>query len=65
MSSKREKLDPTSRLNYAKVYTIEYNVKVLFIGGVDPKQRHQVLADLENTVNMPFYDESIEEGRSR
>ncbi|KAH8745335.1 hypothetical protein F5882DRAFT_235302, partial [Hyaloscypha sp. PMI_1271] len=28
------KLDPLSRLNYAKVYTVEHNVKVLFIGKV-------------------------------
>ncbi|PMD67526.1 uncharacterized protein K444DRAFT_494050, partial [Hyaloscypha bicolor E] len=34
MSSPREKLDSASRINYARVYTIEYNVKVLFIGRV-------------------------------
>ena len=28
------KMDPLSRLNYAKLYTIEHNVKVLFIGKV-------------------------------
>lgn len=28
------KLDPLSRLNYAKLYTVEHNVKVLFIGKV-------------------------------
>jgi hypothetical protein len=28
------KLDPLSRLNYAKLYTVEHNVKVLFIGRV-------------------------------
>ena len=27
-SNPRHKLDPTSRLNYAKPYTVEYNVKV-------------------------------------
>jgi len=30
----RDQLDPLSRLNYAKVYTIEYNVKVCFIGEI-------------------------------
>jgi len=31
----QHKLDRASRLNYAKLYTIEYNVKVWFIGEVD------------------------------
>jgi hypothetical protein len=30
----RDQLDPRSRLNYAKIYTVEYNVKVCFIGSV-------------------------------
>jgi hypothetical protein len=29
-----QKLDPLSRLNYAKLYTVEHNVKVCFIGRV-------------------------------
>lgn len=32
----RDQLDPTSRLNYAKIYTVEYNVKVSFIGNIHP-----------------------------
>lgn len=42
------KLDPTSRLNYAKVYTVEHNVKVLFLGRV-AKHHEQVVA-------AAFYD---------
>jgi Family of unknown function (DUF6590) len=61
MSSPREKLDPASRINYAKMYTIEYNVKVFFIGSVHHKQRHQVLADLQNTLGMEVFDDSISE----
>jgi hypothetical protein len=33
-SDGRHKLDHASRLNYAKVYTVEYNVKVWFIGKI-------------------------------
>ena len=33
-SSGRHKLSPMSRINYAKVHTIEHNVKVWFIGSV-------------------------------
>jgi hypothetical protein len=45
----RDKLAPQSRLNYAKVYTIEYNVKVLFIGEVHKDYLHQLRADYNNT----------------
>lgn len=41
----REKLDPLSRINYAKVYTIEHNVKVLFFGRVADSSRRQLAAD--------------------
>ena len=53
MFSPREKLDPTSRINYAKVYTIEYNVKVYFIGKIHSSDRHQVMADYKNTIGLP------------
>jgi hypothetical protein len=39
------KLDSASRLNYAKIYTIEYNVKVKFIGKIHPDWGYQVAAD--------------------
>jgi hypothetical protein len=39
------KLDAASRLNYAKIYTIEYNVKVRFIGRIHPDSFWQVAAD--------------------
>ncbi|KAB8301554.1 hypothetical protein EYC80_003399 [Monilinia laxa] len=44
--SKRHWLDPASRINYAKVYTVEYNVKVWFIGHVD--------RDSESTVKESY-----------
>lgn len=34
VGSPRHGLDPTSRLNYAKIYTVEHNLKVSFIGRV-------------------------------
>jgi hypothetical protein len=53
MTTPKEKLDPASRINYAKPYTIEFNVKVFFIGRVHHKYRHQVLADYQNTQALP------------
>ncbi len=52
MFSPKDKLDITSRINYAKVYTIEYNVKVHFIGKVDSNYKTRLLGDLKNTVDM-------------
>jgi hypothetical protein len=58
MNTPRDKLDVTSRMNYAKVYTIEYNVKVHFIGRVDPNHKHRILGDLKSTIGMDFQDAS-------
>lgn len=43
--NRRQKLDPTARLNYAKLYTIEYNVEVWFIGHIDPGSEQQLVDD--------------------
>jgi hypothetical protein len=32
--SSRDKLDRSSRVNYAKIYTVEHNLKVGFIGWI-------------------------------
>jgi len=52
----REKLDSASRINYAKVYTIEYNVKVYFIGKVCGRHMHRVLGDYESTMGLGSRD---------
>ncbi|KAE9369934.1 hypothetical protein N431DRAFT_305378, partial [Stipitochalara longipes BDJ] len=41
----RHKLDDASRLNYAKTYTVEYNVKVWFIGKVSSDSEWQIRTD--------------------
>jgi hypothetical protein len=56
MFSPKDKLDPTSHINYAKLYTIEYNLKVHFIGRVDPSHKHRILGDLKNTLGMDVQD---------
>lgn len=33
-TSEDQKLDPMSRLNYKKIYTVEHNVKVMSVGRV-------------------------------
>lgn len=40
----QHRLDPASRLNYAKVYTIEFNVKVWFIGKIAKDSEWKVVA---------------------
>ncbi|KAN0102590.1 hypothetical protein V8E51_010903 [Hyaloscypha variabilis] len=45
----RDKLAKESRLNYAKIYTIEHNVKVVFIGHVAPSSQRNFVADHDVT----------------
>ncbi|KAH7348835.1 hypothetical protein BKA65DRAFT_477217 [Rhexocercosporidium sp. MPI-PUGE-AT-0058] len=65
--SPRHKLDERSRLNYAKTYTVEYNVKVCFIGKIDKKSEWYLTADYNNThppiehrTEQPVDDEATE-----
>lgn len=51
--SSRHKLDNASRLNYAKLYTVEYNVQVWFIGEIHPDFISQVVSDF-NSVHSPL-----------
>jgi hypothetical protein len=44
-----------SRLNYAKLYTVEHNVKVFFIGKI-AKSYEQKVVDAYNGVHMPLPD---------
>jgi hypothetical protein len=50
----QHKLDPASRLNYAKIYTVEHNVKVWFIGKLAEESEQTVVIDY-NEVNPPLY----------
>lgn len=45
----RDKLDPESRLNYAKIYTVEHNVKVWFIGHIAEKSQRKLMTDFDAT----------------
>jgi hypothetical protein len=49
----RDQLDPRSRLNYAKIYTVEYNVKVCFIGSVHENSEKYFRRDF-NLVHTPL-----------
>jgi hypothetical protein len=43
----RDKLEKESRINYAKIYTVEHNVKVHFIGEVAKSSQHRLIADFD------------------
>ncbi len=53
MDRSTEELHSTSRLNYAKVYTIEYNVKVCSVGRVSTHSL-RVLIEAYNEVHPPL-----------
>jgi hypothetical protein len=61
--SPQHKLDNTSRINYAKLYTIEHNVKVYFIGSIAPKYEQQVVTDY-NATHQPLPDRPYYAGTS-
>jgi hypothetical protein len=50
-----QKLDPMSRLNYAKVYTVEHNVKVWFIGAVKKSYLQRLMTSYDE-VHRPLSD---------
>jgi len=47
--SPRDRLDPTSRINYAKLYTVEHDVKVHFVGKVFARHEQRVVTDYNGT----------------
>jgi hypothetical protein len=53
MNTPSERLDPLSRLNFAKLYTVEHNVKVSFIGRV-AKNYERALMVAYNETHPPF-----------
>ena len=56
-SSPEEKLDSKSRVNYAKVYTIEHNIKVCFIWKIHTDSRKTFETDFKLVDN-----EDVNEG---
>jgi len=71
---KSDKLDSMSRVNFAKIYTVEHNVKVYNFGNVHedslPVLRHQwnfalernVEGEVEDTPTMASIDEESDDG---
>lgn len=55
---KEHKLTEWSRLNYAKVYTVEYNVKVWFIGKINPESEARLVADY-NVIHPALQNPSL------
>jgi hypothetical protein len=62
----KEKLDPMTRLNYAKLYTVEYNVNLRFIGRVDEQSMPDLVYDYNEVHKLvwePSQQPSSEETR--
>jgi hypothetical protein len=49
--SPRDKLEAASRINYAKIYTVEHNVKVCFIGEIAEDSLRRLITDFDDTWN--------------
>jgi hypothetical protein len=48
-SPAREKLSKESRVNYSKVYTVEHNAKVCFIGNIHKDSEAAFFTDFRRT----------------
>jgi len=57
-TSNKEKLDVASRVNYSKLYTVEHNLKVCFIGEIDKAHEHRIFTAVENTLEVRNEEES-------
>lgn len=58
--TRRDQLDTLSRLNYAKIYTVEYNVKVQFIGKLHDKSIPYFKRDF-NLTHQPLPEDVIDD----
>jgi hypothetical protein len=58
--SPRENLSVASRVNYAKIYTIEHNIKVCFIGKIHEQSKAIFFTEVRRIL-----DESDDEERKR
>lgn len=56
VASPRHTFDPASRLNYAKVYTVEHNVKVCFVGRVHGDSHSTLKGDYLKFQKISFND---------
>jgi len=56
--SKKDKLDSMSRVNFAKIYTVEHNVKVYDFGQVHSRHEHRLISQF-NEVFRETNKESI------
>ncbi len=52
-ASDDQKLDNMSRLNFNKIYTVEWNVKVMNVGNVTSASMPVLLGYWRNSLNMP------------
>ena len=57
-SSKRHILDKMSRVNYAKLYTVEHNVKIWLIGQVHSRSEHTLVSNY-NAVHPPMANRGV------
>ncbi len=51
-NTERDKLAIESRINYAKIYTVEHNVKVLFVGKIAPSSQRRLVEDFDYIWNQ-------------
>jgi len=54
LNTPRDKLQPESRVCYAKIHTVEHNLKVAFIGHIAKSSMKTFIEDFDATWNKDF-----------
>jgi hypothetical protein len=64
-TSEKDRLAEESRVNYSKLYTIEHNIKVSFIGKIHDDSKHVFFTEVKRTLDDSDEDEGETEEQSR
>ena len=57
----RDTLEAGSLINYAKIYTVEHNVKVHFVGHIAPGSQRRFMSDYDATWKSKRYSSYLAE----
>lgn len=60
-NDRRDRMEPASRVNFGKTYTVEHNVKVYDFGNVDKDSAHRLRSQWKRVWNEDFEEGSRDE----
>lgn len=58
---RRDRMEPMSRVNFGKIYTVEHNVKVYDFGDVERNDLHRLRSQWKDVLRQEWEDETDDE----